>query len=250
MASMRFVLFPIRTNKQGVQVNVGKDGADYDAIVNTLTVHADESCVSGPIITSPVPDESTVESGGASGPDEPQTPSDWIARYGAQVSAAADPAHPGNLLVPVTGIGDPGSGVQVYDADPDTALVYLETLTDEVSGGDPSAAPAYDGRVVVGADGTWATTLSVPPGPRMLIAFGYGPERTGGRCVTAGDVGAFNATAKAVVAPAAVDGGAILELADTGSDATTPLLLVAALLVTGGASLATARRRSARSRRG
>lgn len=39
---MRFVLFPIRTNKQGVQVNVGKDGAEYDAIVNTLTMHADD----------------------------------------------------------------------------------------------------------------------------------------------------------------------------------------------------------------
>jgi formylmethanofuran dehydrogenase subunit D len=42
MASMPFVLFPIRTNKQGVQINVGKDGADYDAIVNTLTMHADD----------------------------------------------------------------------------------------------------------------------------------------------------------------------------------------------------------------
>ena len=42
MAAMRFVLFPIRTNKQGVQINVGKDGSDYDAIVNTLTMHADD----------------------------------------------------------------------------------------------------------------------------------------------------------------------------------------------------------------
>ncbi|MFO0797594.1 MAG: molybdopterin dinucleotide binding domain-containing protein [Gemmataceae bacterium] len=39
---MRFVLVPIRTNKQGVQINVGKDGAAYDAIVNTLTMHADD----------------------------------------------------------------------------------------------------------------------------------------------------------------------------------------------------------------
>lgn len=42
MAGMRFILTPIRTNKQGVQINVGKDGADYDAIVNTLTMHADD----------------------------------------------------------------------------------------------------------------------------------------------------------------------------------------------------------------
>jgi formylmethanofuran dehydrogenase subunit D len=42
MASMRFVLVPIRTNKQGVQLNVGKDGADYHAIVNTLSMHAED----------------------------------------------------------------------------------------------------------------------------------------------------------------------------------------------------------------
>lgn len=42
MTGMRFLLIPIRSNKQGVQVNVGKDGADYHAIVNTLTMHADD----------------------------------------------------------------------------------------------------------------------------------------------------------------------------------------------------------------
>lgn len=42
MAGKRFVLIPIRTNKQGVQVNVGKDGAEYDAIVTTLTMHAED----------------------------------------------------------------------------------------------------------------------------------------------------------------------------------------------------------------
>ncbi|QDU22854.1 molybdopterin dinucleotide binding domain-containing protein [Urbifossiella limnaea] len=39
---MRFVLTPIRSNKQGVQINVGKDGAAYDAIVNTLTMHPED----------------------------------------------------------------------------------------------------------------------------------------------------------------------------------------------------------------
>jgi formylmethanofuran dehydrogenase subunit D len=37
-----FVLIPIRTNKQGVQLNVGKDGDDYAAVVNTLTMHPDD----------------------------------------------------------------------------------------------------------------------------------------------------------------------------------------------------------------
>ena len=42
MPGKRFILIPIRTNKQGVQINVGKDGADYNAIVNTMTMHADD----------------------------------------------------------------------------------------------------------------------------------------------------------------------------------------------------------------
>ena len=42
MAGKRFILIPGRTNKQGVQVNVGKDGDDYQAIVNTLTMHAED----------------------------------------------------------------------------------------------------------------------------------------------------------------------------------------------------------------
>ena len=39
---MRFVLIPIRTNKQGVQINVGKDGDEYNAIVNTMTMHPED----------------------------------------------------------------------------------------------------------------------------------------------------------------------------------------------------------------
>jgi formylmethanofuran dehydrogenase subunit D len=39
---MRFLLIPGRTNKQGVQINVGKDGPAYEEIVNTLTMHADD----------------------------------------------------------------------------------------------------------------------------------------------------------------------------------------------------------------
>ena len=39
---MRFLLMPIRTNKQGVQINVGKDGDEYNAIVNTMQMHPDD----------------------------------------------------------------------------------------------------------------------------------------------------------------------------------------------------------------
>src|SRR5262245_3933634 len=41
-ARMRFLLMPIRTNKQGVQINVGKDGDEYNAIVNTMQMHPDD----------------------------------------------------------------------------------------------------------------------------------------------------------------------------------------------------------------
>jgi formylmethanofuran dehydrogenase subunit D len=42
MAGRRFILTPIRTSKQGQQINVGKEYPEYDAIVNTLTMHPDD----------------------------------------------------------------------------------------------------------------------------------------------------------------------------------------------------------------
>jgi formylmethanofuran dehydrogenase subunit D len=42
MGDRRFILNPMRTAKQGAQINVGKDDDEYRAIVNTLTMHADD----------------------------------------------------------------------------------------------------------------------------------------------------------------------------------------------------------------
>jgi formylmethanofuran dehydrogenase subunit D len=42
MAGRRFILNAGRTTKQGQQINVGKDGAEYQAIVNTITMHPDD----------------------------------------------------------------------------------------------------------------------------------------------------------------------------------------------------------------
>ena len=39
---MRFIMNAGRTSKQGQQINVGKDTAEYETIVNTLTMHADD----------------------------------------------------------------------------------------------------------------------------------------------------------------------------------------------------------------
>jgi len=42
MASKRFIMNAGRTSKQGQQINVGKDHAEYQAIVSTLTMHPDD----------------------------------------------------------------------------------------------------------------------------------------------------------------------------------------------------------------
>jgi formylmethanofuran dehydrogenase subunit D len=39
---MRFLMNAGRTTKQGQQINVGKDNAEYQAMVSTLTMHADD----------------------------------------------------------------------------------------------------------------------------------------------------------------------------------------------------------------
>jgi len=42
MASKRFLMNAGRTSKQGQQINVGKDHAEYQAIVGTLIMHPDD----------------------------------------------------------------------------------------------------------------------------------------------------------------------------------------------------------------
>lgn len=42
MPTKRLLLNPIRTAKQGVNVNIGKDGDEYKEIVTTLSVHPND----------------------------------------------------------------------------------------------------------------------------------------------------------------------------------------------------------------
>jgi formylmethanofuran dehydrogenase subunit D len=42
MANRQFIMIAGRTTKQGQQINVGKDHAEYQAIVNTLTMNAED----------------------------------------------------------------------------------------------------------------------------------------------------------------------------------------------------------------
>jgi formylmethanofuran dehydrogenase subunit D len=42
MTDRRFIMNAGRTSKQGQQINVGKDDDEYEAIVNTLTMNADD----------------------------------------------------------------------------------------------------------------------------------------------------------------------------------------------------------------
>ena len=39
---MRFIMNAGRTSKQGQQINVGKDHAEYEQLVSTLTMHPDD----------------------------------------------------------------------------------------------------------------------------------------------------------------------------------------------------------------
>lgn len=42
MAGKQFIMNPGRTSKQGQQINVGKEYAEYQALVNTVTMHPDD----------------------------------------------------------------------------------------------------------------------------------------------------------------------------------------------------------------
>src|SRR6516225_12000472 len=42
MAAKRFLMNAGRTTKQGQQINIGKDHAEYQAIVSTITMHPDD----------------------------------------------------------------------------------------------------------------------------------------------------------------------------------------------------------------
>lgn len=44
---MHFILTPIRTSKQGQQINIGKEYPEYEAMVTTLTMHPDDMKVLG-----------------------------------------------------------------------------------------------------------------------------------------------------------------------------------------------------------
>ena len=54
MAGKRFIMNAGRTSKQGQQINIGKDHAEYQAIVNTITMHPDDMKEAG------IPSGSTV----------------------------------------------------------------------------------------------------------------------------------------------------------------------------------------------
>jgi formylmethanofuran dehydrogenase subunit D len=47
MAAKRFLMNVGRTTKQGQQISVGKDSPEYQATVNTITMHADDMKVIG-----------------------------------------------------------------------------------------------------------------------------------------------------------------------------------------------------------
>jgi formylmethanofuran dehydrogenase subunit D len=49
MAAIRLIMNAGRTTKQGQQINIGKDNAEYQAIVSTMTMHVDDMKAIGAI---------------------------------------------------------------------------------------------------------------------------------------------------------------------------------------------------------
>ena len=47
MEPKRFIMNAGRTTKQGQQINIGKDSPEYQAIVSTMTMHADDMTAVG-----------------------------------------------------------------------------------------------------------------------------------------------------------------------------------------------------------
>jgi formylmethanofuran dehydrogenase subunit D len=47
MASKKYLMNAGRTTKQGQQINIGKDSPEYQAIVNTITMNADDMKAAG-----------------------------------------------------------------------------------------------------------------------------------------------------------------------------------------------------------
>jgi formylmethanofuran dehydrogenase subunit D len=47
VSDKRYLMNAGRTTKQGQQINVGKDSAEYQAIVNTMTMHVDDMAAEG-----------------------------------------------------------------------------------------------------------------------------------------------------------------------------------------------------------
>jgi formylmethanofuran dehydrogenase subunit D len=54
MAGKRFSVNAGRTTKQGQQINIGKDHADYEAMVTTITMHPDDMKEAGIVAGSQV----------------------------------------------------------------------------------------------------------------------------------------------------------------------------------------------------
>lgn len=54
MPPIQLLLNPMRTAQQGVHINVGKDGSEYQEIVTTLSLHADDMKALGVVDGDPV----------------------------------------------------------------------------------------------------------------------------------------------------------------------------------------------------
>ncbi|GAA4267764.1 hypothetical protein GCM10022256_33760 [Frondihabitans peucedani] len=154
------------------------------------------------------------------------------------------------FLATVTGTGSPGDGVQLFAADLSTYDDFTSGLYpgwfDDSTAAPSEVVPAYDGRIVVDADGHWSGTVSVPAGTFAVGAFAYdlgdpaspgstviGADQTfdaGGTPVIAGGTTPPPGGGSTTPTEAAAPGSSAPELAMTGDDAAAPFLVGAGLL--------------------
>ncbi|ROQ37311.1 hypothetical protein EDF46_2767 [Frondihabitans sp. PhB188] len=161
-------------------------------------------------------------------------------------------------LATVTGTGTAGDGVQLFAADLSSYDHFVSGLYpgwfDESTAAPSEAVPAYDGRIVVGADGHWSATVSVPAGSFAVGAFAYDlSDPAAPRATVVGADQIFDA-GDGGDGGTAVSGGGVVgagsdpavgtaELAFTGSNAAAKFLLSLGFVGVGAGLVVVARRR-------
>lgn len=260
------VLGPLSGYTEGARIGTAEVAipADYlvPPVVNeTVQTNFDgsEPTSSGTAASDPLDPDDGVADAAEDATDEPTTepttdpgvePTDGATDGGAQ------------YLAVVSGTGTPGTGVQLWVSDLDSADAYLSALYpgwfDDSTAPPSATVPTYDGTITVGADGRWSKDLGLPSGTFVAGAFTVDTsDPTSLRYSVIGNTVIFDVAATddgviAASASGAISPGAdtpATELAFTGSEGRSMFLVAVGLLGLGVALMLTMRTRNRRAPR-